>query len=83
MAAGDGGKGENKQGEKRKRRQGVEVVGERTIKRENEQGRREAAPDNELGIFVLAKHMQARTLARTHIIMHTDAPIAFPLVSLA
>lgn len=59
------------------------VVDERTIKRGREQGRREVVPDDELRIFVLPKHTQACTLARAHVIMHTDAPIAFPLVSLA
>lgn len=40
------------------------VVDERTIKRGKEQGRREVVPDDELGIFVLPKNTQTRTLAR-------------------
>lgn len=74
-AAAEGGGGiKGEEGEKA-------VVGdERTIKRGKEQGWREVAPDDELGIFVLPENTQARSLAssraRNHAHRRADS---FPL----
>lgn len=56
------GKGKIKR-ETGRRRQRAVVLDERTIKRGKEQGRREVAPDDELGIFVLPKHTHTRPRA--------------------